>query len=81
MESYYDLLDVAPTVTTEEINAAYRRVSKAYHPDLGATGEKMKRLNEAHEILTDAAKRRAYDNELLRKARESTLPGWHYETQ
>jgi curved DNA-binding protein CbpA len=82
MESYYDLLGVPPlTATTEQINAAYRRVTKAYHPDLGATGEKMKRLNDAHEILTDAAKRRAYDNELLSEVRESTSPGWHYETQ
>jgi len=67
METYYDLLDVKPTATTEEINGAYRRVSKAYHPDLGATGEKMKRLNEAHEILTDAVNRREYDADLARQ--------------
>jgi curved DNA-binding protein CbpA len=52
MESYYDLLGVPPhTATTEQINAAYRRVSKAYHPDLGATGEKMKRLNDVRTTM------------------------------
>ena len=45
MESYYDLLDVAPTVTTEEINAAYRRGSQAT-TRTSAHGEKMKRLND-----------------------------------
>jgi len=81
METYYELLGVAPDTTTEEIHSAYRRVSKAYHPDLGATGEKMKRLNDAHEILTDAAKRCAYDNELLSETREPASPGSHYEAQ
>ncbi len=31
---YYRLLGVSPTASVDEIQAAYRRLAKAYHPDL-----------------------------------------------
>jgi hypothetical protein len=67
MGTHYDLLGVTTTATDEEIKSAYRRVSKAYHPDAGATNpEKMKEVNDAHEKLTDPIKRQEYDAELRR---------------
>jgi curved DNA-binding protein len=33
---YYRLLGVASSASAEQIQAAYRRLAKAYHPDLNA---------------------------------------------
>ena len=76
MGTYYDLLGVTSTATDEEIKSAYRRVSKAYHPDAGATNpEKMREVNDAHEKLTDPIKRQEYDAEL----RRANAPHAEYE--
>ncbi len=61
---YYDVIQVAPQADHEVIEAAYRRLATKYHPDVdhspGAT-ERMKLLNEAHDVLSDPVKRREYD--------------------
>jgi len=76
MENYYDLLDVAPDATTETIDAAWKRVAPAYHPERGGSKEKMQRVNDAHDILRDPRKRREYDDDLRRDAQRSasTVP-------
>src|ERR671928_171547 len=49
----------------EEIQAAYRRLAKAYHPDLNAgstvAAARMARVNAAKSVLLDPATRAAYD--------------------
>ena len=62
--TYYELIGVSPAVTTEEVERAYRRASKAYHPDLGGPGANSALFREAtaaRDILVDPQKRRAYD--------------------
>lgn len=68
---YYKLLGVAASASAAEIKKAYRRLARAYHPDLNAEArdEQIKRLNEAYEILSNVRKRAAYDV-LLREARQ-----------
>ncbi|WP_436935381.1 DnaJ domain-containing protein [Halovenus marina] len=64
MESYYDLLDISPDATTEEIEQAYRRKLKETHPDVSDhedASERTKRLIDAKETLTDEAERARYD--------------------
>jgi curved DNA-binding protein CbpA len=61
---YYAILQVHPQADREVIGAAYRKLAAKYHPDVSAspdTAEKMKLLNEAYEVLSDPARRAAYD--------------------
>ena len=63
-ESYYDILGVKKDASEQEINRAYRKLAAKYHPDVNhAPGaeEKFKKINEAHEVLTDPQKRAQYD--------------------
>ena len=66
----YDILEVSPRASKETIDAAYKSLSKRFHPDNLKTGdaERMRQLNAAHSILGDARKRKEYDK-LLRSTR------------
>src|ERR671933_1814194 len=75
---YYSLLGVAANASAEEIQAAYRRLAKAYHPDLNAgssvAAARMARLNVAKSVLLDPATRAAYDQlRRLRGARAAAV--------
>jgi molecular chaperone DnaJ len=64
-DDYYSILGVSRTASDEDIKKAYRHLAKEYHPDLhpkdkGAE-EKLKKINEAYEVLGDPQKRATYD--------------------
>jgi curved DNA-binding protein CbpA len=69
--TYYDILGVPQSASTDEIKRAYRKLAQDFHPDKLAgippavaklAEEKFKDVQEAYEILT---KHRAeYDNQL-----------------
>jgi curved DNA-binding protein CbpA len=66
----YELLQVIPTADTEIIQAAYRRLILRYHPDRSTepnAAEMTQRLNNAYAILSDSARRAAYDSELRQR--------------
>jgi curved DNA-binding protein CbpA len=62
---YYQLLGVPPGASAEDIQAAYRRLAKAYHPDLNAgsalAAARMARVNVAKSVLLDREMRAFYD--------------------
>ncbi len=64
-KDYYKILGVSRNATQEEINKAYRKLAKKYHPDFNPGNkeaeEKFKEINEAYEVLKDPEKRKRYD--------------------
>src|SRR5687767_11158053 len=61
----YRELEVDPAATPETIEASWRSLVKRHHPDIApdraAAIEKIKRLNLAHDWLSDRALRSTYD--------------------
>ena len=66
---FYQILEIARSANGEQIRAAYRRMAKRYHPDSAGTAdtEAFRRAQDAYETLNDPSRRRAYDEELLRR--------------
>ncbi len=77
--NYYELLEVGPTATTQEIHKAYERVRRVYEPNSVAlyslfTPEEIavihQRIEEAYRTLLYEDNRRQYD-ETLRNRKET----------
>jgi DnaJ-class molecular chaperone len=64
-QDYYAILGVPKTATEKEIKQAYRKLARKLHPDVNpgdkAAEARFKEINEAYEVLGDAAKRGKYD--------------------
>ena len=64
-KDYYATLGVPKTASEADIKKAYRKLARKFHPDLNpgdkAAEAKFKDINEANEVLSDADKRRKYD--------------------
>lgn len=64
-QDYYDILGVKRDAKPAEIQKAFRKLARQYHPDLNKgkdSEEKFKKLNEANEVLSDPEKRAKYDS-------------------
>lgn len=63
-KDYYQTLGVTRDATAEDIKKAYRKLARKYHPDVSREKDaelRMKEINEANTVLSDAEKRAAYD--------------------
>jgi len=64
-KDYYNILGVQEGADENDIKKAFRRLAKQYHPDRNpgnkAAEEKFKAVSEAYEVLSDAQKRKQYD--------------------
>lgn len=69
-DNYYDILDVDKMATKSEIKKAYKKLALIHHPDKHSDATKdeqleqqeiFKKINQAHDVLTDVNERAAYD--------------------
>jgi DnaJ-class molecular chaperone len=65
VHTHYDNLKVARNAPPEVIRAAYRTLSKKYHPDHNPDNREatriIKLINAAYDVLSDPARREAHD--------------------
>ena len=73
MEDYYAILGLDPGASPESIKLAYRRLARESHPDRNINSTEaeksvlslhMTHLNGAYAVLSDATRRREYDEKL-----------------
>ena len=71
MEDYYQILEITPQASYEEIKSSYRQLCKEYHPDKLPPGtpekarayieERFKQISSAYSVLIDEEQRKVYD--------------------
>jgi DnaJ-class molecular chaperone len=63
-DDLYTLLEVERSASASQIKSAYRRLARAFHPDRNPApdaADRFKAVTEAYAVLSDSARRRAYD--------------------
>ena len=69
-KNYYDILEINKNASPEILEKSYKTLIKKYHPDLQKDNlkiqyeEKIKKINEAYEILSNPEKRKNYNLQL-----------------
>src|SRR5258707_8468929 len=61
---FYEILGVPRSASQEEIQQAYRKLARTYHPDVNsdpAAEDRFKDISEAYAVLSDPQTRRRYD--------------------
>src|SRR5216110_583754 len=62
---YYEILGVSRTASADQIKKAHRKLVRKFHPDANKNNasavEKFKEVQEAYDVLSDAQKRKNYD--------------------
>jgi curved DNA-binding protein len=61
---FYEILGVPRDASQDEIQRAYRKLARAYHPDVNhdpAAEDRFKDISEAYNVLSDPQTRRRYD--------------------
>ncbi len=61
---YYEVMGIGRGASESQIKSTYRKLARKYHPDVNKSAgasDKFKEATEAYEVLSDAKKRKIYD--------------------
>lgn len=83
-KDYYKILGISKNASQEEIQRAYRKLARKFHPDINkekGADDKFKEIGEAYKVLKDPEKRKRYDlyGKNWDQVGSQPPPGW--ETQ
>lgn len=75
-KTYYQILGVLDDAEDAVVRAAYKALAQKYHPDKWSgdaklANDRMSEINRAYEVLSDPARRRAYDDEQVKSEYKS----------
>ena len=76
MTDHYSALGVPSSASTADIKTAFRRLAAHYHPDRNASPDapaRFRLVQTAYEVLSDDAKRQAYDDNRRRNLLDDPL--------
>ncbi len=65
LHDHYAKLGIQPNASIDAIKAAYRRNATKYHPDRNSAPDapaRFREIQEAYDVLSDAERRKAYDD-------------------
>ena len=75
--TYYEVLEVEPLASSDQIRTAFRRLARERHPDhfqgsaRSAAELEFQAITEAYNVLSDAAERGRYDQSLAAAAKQA----------
>lgn len=76
MTDHYATLGLRSDATLADIKKAFRQQASRHHPDRNAAANaaaRFRAVQEAYEVLSDAAKRQAYDDNRRRNLLDSPI--------
>ncbi|HTI14021.1 MAG TPA: DnaJ domain-containing protein [Dictyobacter sp.] len=75
LPDYYAVLGIFPEATQEQIKHSYRTLVRTYHPDINksAGDTRIKQINEAYAVLSDASRRTVYDIARLEQKKHDVM--------
>lgn len=76
MTDHYAALGLASDATLADIKKAFRQKASSYHPDRNTSAEapaRFRAVQAAYEVLSDDAKRQAYDDNRRRNLLDSPI--------
>ena len=76
-DTYYEILGVSRTASQDEIKAKHRKLIQRIHPDLDGPTALFRQVQEAYEVLSDPARRAAYDRLLNGQSGSTRLAPFH----
>lgn len=76
MKDHYAALGLNSAATLADVKKAFRQKASLHHPDRNAAAdapERFRAVQEAYEVLSDTAKRQAYDDNRRRNLLDSPI--------
>ena len=76
--THYEILQVAPTASVEDIKKAFRKLALLHHPDVAGNSEAnleyFRKIKTAYDVLVNTASRQKYHHTLFSQAKTNNTP-------